>query len=87
MRYGLGNPKVAMQMTQRDIRAGRYVSLGVLTYEMGENAVRAEFDRPSSLLGQFNNQNVTEVASGLDGKLAMVLEKSSGLSQTLLRTS
>jgi hypothetical protein len=74
-------------MTQHDIRAGLYVPLGVLTDEISENAVRAEFDRPSSLLGQFNNQNVTEVCSRLDVKLAKVFQKASELSQTRLRTS
>lgn len=75
MRYILGNPRVAMQRTQHDIRAGLYVPLSVLIYEVGENAVRAEFDRPSSLLGQFNDPKVTEVATGLDVKLAKVIEK------------
>jgi hypothetical protein len=51
------------------------------------NAVRAEFDRPSSLLGQFNNQKVTEVAIDLDVKLAKAIEKAAELSRTGLRTS
>ena len=87
MRYILGNPRVAMQMTQHDIRAALYVPLSVLFYEAGENAVRAEFDRPSSLLGQFNNQKVTEVALDLDVKLARVIEKAAELSRTRSRTS
>jgi uncharacterized protein (DUF302 family) len=87
MRYIVGNPRVAMQMTQHDIRAALYVPLSVLFYEVGENTVRAEFDRPSSLLGQFNNQKVTEVAIDLDVKLAKVIEKAAELSRTSLRTS
>lgn len=87
MRYILGNPRVAMQMTQHDIRAALYVPLSVLFYEVGENAVRAEFDRPSSLLGQFNNQKVTAVALDLDVKLARVIEKAAELSRTRSRTS
>ena len=85
MRYILGNPRVAMQMTQHDIRAALYVPLSVLFYEVGENAVRAEFDRPSSLLGQFNNQKVTEVAIDLDVKLAKVTGRSFYLAQPQAR--
>jgi len=87
MRYILGNPRVAMQMTQHDIRAALYVPLSVLFYEVGENAIRAEFDRPSSLLGQFNNQRITEVAIDLDAKVAKSIEKAAEQSQSGLRTS
>jgi uncharacterized protein (DUF302 family) len=79
-RYTLGNPRVAIKMTSHDIRAGLYVPLTVLVYEVGENLVRVEFDQPSSLLGQFNNIRVNEVAKELDAKLAKVIEKAAQLS-------
>jgi uncharacterized protein (DUF302 family) len=74
-RYHIGNPLIAFQMTQHDIRAGLYAPLTVLVYETGPEAVRVEFDRPSSLFGQFGNQTVTEVALGLDAKLRALIEK------------
>jgi uncharacterized protein (DUF302 family) len=80
VRYTLGNPRGAIQMTRHDIRAGLYVPLTVLVYEISENTVRVEFDQPSSLLGQFQNADVDKVAKELDDKLEMVIEKAAQLS-------
>ena len=74
-RYHLGNPLIAFQMTQHDLRAGLYAPLIVFVYETGPGAVRVEFDRPSSLFGQFGNPTVTDVAVGLDAKLHALIEK------------
>jgi uncharacterized protein (DUF302 family) len=71
-RYFVGNPLIAIQMTQHDIRAGLYAPLSVLVYEIGPTQTRVEFDRPSSLFGQFEKTAVTEVALGLDAKLMTV---------------
>jgi hypothetical protein len=76
-RYHIGNPLIAFQMTQHDIRAALYAPLTVLVYETAPAALRVEFDRPSSLFGQFGNQAVTEVAAGLDVKLNALIEKAS----------
>jgi uncharacterized protein (DUF302 family) len=77
-RYHVGNPLIAFQMTQHDIRAGLYAPLTLLVYETGPGAVRAEYDRPSSLFGQFGNRIVTDVAVGLDAKLKALIEKAAG---------
>jgi uncharacterized protein (DUF302 family) len=74
-RYHVGNPLIAFQMTQHDIRAGLYAPLTVLVYETGPATVRVEFDRPSSLFGQFGDRAVTDVALGLDAKLNALIEK------------
>lgn len=74
-RYHLGNPLIAIEMTRHDIRAGLYAPLTVLVYETEPGAVRVEFDRPSSLFGQFGSPAVTQVAVGLDGKLGALIEK------------
>jgi uncharacterized protein (DUF302 family) len=73
-RYHIGNPLIALQMTQHDIRAGLYAPLTVIVYETGPSTVRAEFDRPSSLFGQFENPAVTRVATELDTKLRKAIE-------------
>jgi len=73
-RYHLGNPLIAFQMTQHDLRAGLYAPLTLFVYETGPAAVRVEFDRPSSLFGQFGNPIVTDVAVGLDAKLNALIE-------------
>jgi uncharacterized protein (DUF302 family) len=80
VRYTLGNPRVAIQMTRHDIRAGLYVPLTVLVYEVSENTVRVEFDQPSSLLGQFQNADVVKVAKELDVKLEKIIEKAAQFS-------
>lgn len=78
-RYHIGNPLIALQMTQHDIRAGLYAPLTVLVYETGPSTVRAEFDRPSSLFGQFDNPAVTRVATELDTKLRKAIETAAHL--------
>ena len=74
-RYHVGNPLIAFQMTQHDVRAGLYAPLTLFVYEIGPAAVRVEFDRPSSVFGQFGNPAVTEVAVGLDAKLNALIEE------------
>ena len=73
VQYLLGNPLFAVQMTRHDIRAGLYAPLRVLVYgdEGGKTCV--EYDRPSSLFGQFGNASVTEVATMLDRKLEQLV--------------
>src|SRR5262249_37503177 len=69
VQYLLGNPLFAVRMTQHDIRAGLYAPLRVLVYEDEGGRTCVEYDRPSSLFGQFGNASVTEVATMLDRKL------------------
>jgi uncharacterized protein (DUF302 family) len=75
VQYLLGNPLIAIQMTQHDIRAGLYAPLRVLVYEKDDARTCVEYDRPSSLFGQFGNAKVTEVARTLDRKLERLVEK------------
>ncbi len=65
----LGNPLFAIRMTAHDIRAGLYAPLRLLLYEDPEGKTCVEYDKPSSLFGQFGNARVTEVAAMLDQKL------------------
>ena len=73
--YVLGNPLIAAMMTRHDIRAGLYAPLRLFVYETDDHTTRIEFDKPSSLFGQFNNLEVTVVAQSLDAKLASLIEK------------
>jgi uncharacterized protein (DUF302 family) len=75
IQYLLGNPLFAIQMTQHDIRASLYAPLRVLIYENEEGKTCAEYDKPSSLFGQFENTNVMEVATMLDRKLEQLVAK------------
>ena len=73
VQYVVGNPLFALQMTQHDIRASLYAPLRVLIYENEERKTCVEYDRPSSLFGQFGNAGVTDVATMLDRKLEQLV--------------
>jgi uncharacterized protein (DUF302 family) len=73
VQYLLGNPLFAIRMTQHDIRAGLYAPLRVLVYEDEGGKTCVEYDRPSSLFGQFGNASVTEIATMLDRKLEQLV--------------
>ena len=73
VQYVVGNPLFALQMTQHDVRASLYAPLRVLLYEDEEGKTCVEYDRPSSLFGQFGNASVTEVATMLDRKLEQLV--------------
>jgi uncharacterized protein (DUF302 family) len=69
IQYVVGNPLFALQMTQHDVRASLYAPLRVLIYETDEGKTCVEYDKPSSLFGQFNDDQIASVASMLDRKL------------------
>src|SRR5262245_22751392 len=69
VQYVVGNPLFALQMTQHDIRAGLYAPLRVLLYEDERGRTCLEYDKPSSLFGQFNDDRIASVAGLLDRKL------------------
>ena len=63
-------------MTQHDIRASLYAPLRVLIYENAEAKTCVEYDRPSSLFGQFGNDSVVPTAAMLDRKLGALVSAS-----------
>jgi uncharacterized protein (DUF302 family) len=69
VQYVVGNPLLALQMTQHDIRASLYAPLRVLLYENEAGKTCVEYDKPSSLFGQFGNAKIAAVAAMLDRKL------------------
>ena len=69
IQYVVGNPLFALQMTQHDIRASLYAPLRVLIYETDEGKTCVEYDKPSSLFGQFGNDRISPTATMLDKKL------------------
>jgi uncharacterized protein (DUF302 family) len=75
IQFLVGNPLFAIQMTQHDIRASLYAPLRVLLYENEQGKTCVEYDKPSSLFGQFGNAKVTEVATMLDRKIEQLVAK------------
>jgi uncharacterized protein (DUF302 family) len=75
IQYVVGNPLFAMQMTQHDLRAALYAPLRVLLYENDQGKTCVEYDKASSLFGQFGNAKVTDVAAMLDRKMEQLVTK------------
>jgi uncharacterized protein (DUF302 family) len=76
IQYVVGNPLFALQMTQHDIRASLYAPLRVLIYEDNQGKTCVEYDRPSSLFGQFGNDRISPTAAMLDRKLEALVAAS-----------
>jgi uncharacterized protein (DUF302 family) len=69
IQYVVGNPLFALQMTQHDIRASLYAPLRVLLYENEEGKTCVEYDKPTSLFGQFGHVEINATAAMLDRKI------------------
>jgi len=76
IQYVVGNPLFALEMTQHEIRDSLYAPLRVLIYEDGSGKTCVEYDKPSTLFGQFGNEQATEVARMLDRKLEDLVRRS-----------
>jgi uncharacterized protein (DUF302 family) len=75
VQYTIGNPLFAVEMTRHALGAGLYAPLRVLIYEAGDGKTCIEYDRPSSLFGQFGDERVDRVAAALDQKLEDLVAK------------
>jgi len=73
LQYEIGNPHTASKMTRHRLPAGLYAPLRVLLYEDETGGSIFEYDRPSSLFGQYGNERVTEVGRYLDAALEAAL--------------
>jgi uncharacterized protein (DUF302 family) len=73
VQYEIGNPLTASKMTRHRLAAGLYAPLRVLLYESENGGSIFEYDQPSSLFGQFGDQQVLLVARGLDAALERAL--------------
>lgn len=69
IQYVIGNPLIAIQITQHNLAAGLYAPLRVLVYEDDQGKTHLEYDKPSSLFGQFGDDKVLSVSNILDHKL------------------
>jgi len=73
VQYEIGNPLTATEMTRHQLPAALYAPLRVVLYENEDGHSVFEYDRPSSLFGQFGDERVTAVARELDASLERVL--------------
>ena len=74
VQYEIGNPLTASKMTRHKLGAGLYAPLRVLLYAEESGGSVFEYDKPSSLFGQFDDPEVLAVARGLDAALERALQ-------------
>jgi len=65
VQYEIGNPITASKMTRHHLGAALYAPLRVALFET-ESGTVFEYDRPSSLFGQFGDAHIREVGLALD---------------------
>jgi uncharacterized protein (DUF302 family) len=75
IQYEIGNPLTASRMTRLHLPAALYAPLRVVLYENRAGRATFEYDKPSTLFGQFGDEDVTAVARGLDAALFEVLAR------------
>jgi uncharacterized protein (DUF302 family) len=71
--YELGNPLIAREMTQVDLRSGEYAPLRILVYVSADKLTHVDYDLPSTVFGRFQSPDVDKVATGLDHKLEVLV--------------
>jgi uncharacterized protein (DUF302 family) len=69
VQYVIGNVLVSTKMTKHELAAGLYAPLRVMLYEAKGGTATIEYDRPSTLFGQYGDERVTAVARDLDQKI------------------
>jgi uncharacterized protein (DUF302 family) len=65
----VGNPTVGKKVFEQNHGAGLYMPLRVYVYEDKDGKTYVSYDKPSSLLAQFDNQEINQTAAMLDQKL------------------
>jgi uncharacterized protein (DUF302 family) len=67
--YIVGNPVVGKQLFEQDHAVGLYVPVRIFVYSDASGKTSVSYDKPSTLLAQFQNPKVNMVADMLDQKL------------------
>jgi uncharacterized protein (DUF302 family) len=75
IQYDVGNPLTASKMTRHQLGAAMYAPFRVVLYEDGQGHAVFEYDKPSSLFGQFGDNEVKVVAQGLDAAIEHALRQ------------
>jgi uncharacterized protein (DUF302 family) len=73
--YYIGNVLSAVEMTKVNPASGLYAPLRVVVYANAEGGTTMEYDRPSSMFGQFKDPEIDAMAQSLDQRLMTFLKK------------
>jgi uncharacterized protein (DUF302 family) len=75
IQYEIGNPLTASQMTRHKLGAALYAPLRVVLYENSNGEPTFEYDKPSTLFGQFGDAEVANVGHELDQEIEQALRR------------
>ncbi len=70
----VGNPTVGKKLFEQNHAVGLYVPLRVFVYEDKDGKTYVSYDKPSQLLAQFNNSEISQTAAMLDQKLQSLVQ-------------
>lgn len=73
VQYEIGNPITASKMTRHHLGAALYAPLRVVLFETESGEAVFEYDKPSTLFGQWGDERITEVGRYLDQELQAAL--------------
>jgi hypothetical protein len=73
LQYEIGNPLTASRITRHALAGALYAPLRIVLYEDDFGRGVFEYDRPSTLFGQFGDDRVTAVGHELDQELDRAL--------------
>jgi uncharacterized protein (DUF302 family) len=62
-------------MTHVNPAAGLYAPLRVVVYENGQGGTTMEYDKPTTMFGQFKSPEIDQMAQSLDQRLLTFLTK------------
>ncbi len=77
VRFVVGNPLIMKEMAKHVPDAGAYAPVTILVDERADG-VHLSYDRMSSLLAPYGNQDALAVARNLDSKIETLLQESAG---------
>lgn len=75
VQYEIGNAYTASRMTQHRLPVALYAPLRVILFENAHGHAVLEYDRPSSLFGQYGDEKVIAIARELDQQIESVLRE------------
>jgi uncharacterized protein (DUF302 family) len=78
LQYAIGNPITATKMTRHQLSVALYAPLRVALFEDEQGRGIFEYDKPSSLFGQYGDERVTEVGRYVDAKIESILRDAAG---------
>ena len=74
LQYDVGNPLTASKMTRHQLATALYAPFRRVLYENEQGHAVFEYDKPSSLFGQFGDARVTMIALELDAAIGRAIQ-------------